>query len=383
MKRYWTMITPDYLSHWSVTNAVREYISNALDSPAPFEYEIGEDYVILTSKGITLSPTIFAMGYSQNRKDSSAVGQFGEGALVSMVPIKRENKTLEIFNGNVVWTPAFELNEDLGVEVLVIRELPLVEGTNDYSVKISGLTSDEIEEITNNCIYFRKDLGEVLEGSTGSIIKGFKGKLFVGGIFVTEIGSSYEYSFNFKPEHLPLNRDRKSVESFDLVKQTSILIKELIDPVEIAKLVEQRKPEVANLHYRTELLPIAEACYDNLVEKYGDDVVICQWYDDQNKLEKQGYKNVVNVSHGNYYDILVQSPRYKKKLAELTSQLPQEEVEEKTPLELLEEVFTTSKHYTYQLEDFEKLLDIFRERGLKYEREAKKATKSEFDDVTF
>jgi hypothetical protein len=43
MKKYWTMMTRDYLSHWSVCNGVREYVSNMLDSPAASEYEIGEE----------------------------------------------------------------------------------------------------------------------------------------------------------------------------------------------------------------------------------------------------------------------------------------------------------------------------------------------------
>lgn len=366
MKKYWTMITPDYLSHWSVPNAVREYVSNALDSPAPFEYEFGEDFVILTSKGITLPASIFAMGYSKNRQDSSAVGQFGEGSLVAMIPLLREGKGLYFINGDVIWRPTFEHNEGLGLETLVVNEIINPTPTNDFSVVIDNLTSSEVNEIKESCIYFRDDLGEVLDGSTGSIIKGIQGKLFVGGIFVTDIGSSYQYSFNFKPQHLPLNRDRKSVESWDLARQTSILIKELIDPREIAKLVEERKPEVANIHHRNELTEIAEACYDNIVEKYGEDVVVCQWYDDQDKLEKKGYKNVVNVSHGNYYDIIVQSPRYKEKLAELTEQLDVEPEDTRTPLEMLED---WKLEWGYDnspsgLQYFEEILTVFKERGV-------------------
>jgi len=44
MKKYWTMLTKDYLSHWTAVNGVREYVSNALDSSAPFEYEFGDDF---------------------------------------------------------------------------------------------------------------------------------------------------------------------------------------------------------------------------------------------------------------------------------------------------------------------------------------------------
>lgn len=359
MNKYTTMITPEYLSHWTVPNAVREYISNALDGSSPFEYEFGDDYVILTSVGITLSPKIFAMGYSQNRNSSEAVGTFGEGALVSMIPLLRDNKGICFVNGDVIWKPAFEYNDSLSIETLVINEEENPSPTNDYSVIIDNLTSDEIQVIKESCIYFRDDLGEVLDGSTGSIIKGVKGKLFVGGIFVTDI-PTYDYSFNFKPEYLELNRDRKSVESWNLAYNTSILIKELIDPVEIAKLVEQRKPDVQNLQHRDDIQDIANACYDNLVEKHGENVVVCQWYDDQEKLEKQGYKNVVNISHGCYYEVVKQSPKYKEKLSELTEQIEVEPEDTRSPIEILDDWA-----YGQAVEsDLSDIIELFRERGV-------------------
>jgi hypothetical protein len=367
MKKYWTMLTKDYLSHWTAVNGVREYVSNALDSSAPFEYEFGDDFIILTSKGITLPPTIFAMGYSQNRNDPNAVGMFGEGALVSLIPLLREGKGVKFINGSVDWIPAFELNQDLGVEVLVINESHSFNDTQDYSVIIDNLTPDEITEIKESCIYFRDDLGEVLDGSTGSIIRGVKGKLFVGGVFITDI-PSYEMSFDFKPAHLPLNRDRKSVEGWQLASATSVLIKELLDPIEVAKLIEKNKPDVQQMYVKDNVTAIADACYDNLVEKHGEDVVVCQWYDDQDKLEKEGYKNVVNVSYSNYYEIVKKSPKYKQKLQELTENLEvsEEETDDRSPITMLEDLLNETELFGAE-DKFDALLDVFRERGVSFD----------------
>lgn len=358
------MITRDYISHWTVPNAVREYVSNALDGSSPMEYEIGLDFILITSVGVTLPATIFALGYSQNRKDVNAVGTFGEGSLVSMIPLLREGKGIHFVNGSVIWKPAFEYNKDLGLEVLVINEEENPSPSNNYSVIIDNLSASEIKEIKDSCIYFRDDLGEVLEGSTGSILKGIKGKLFVGGIFVTNI-SQYENSFNFKPAHLPLNRDRTSVEGWNLQMEASKLIKEVLDPFEIAKLVEKNAPDVQNLQHRDDLAEIADVCYDNLVSKHGDDVVICAWYDEQEKLEKKGFQNVVNISHTNYEAIIKKSNKYQEKFKELEEQLDIEPEDERSPIEML------SDWYKYESEihdnKFEKLLGLFSKRGVSWQ----------------
>jgi hypothetical protein len=366
MKKYWTMLTRDYLSHWTAVNGVREYVSNGLDGEAPLEYEFGDDFIMLTSVGITLPPTIFAMGYSHNRQDSDAVGQFGEGALVSLIPLLREGKGVKFINGEVDWNPEFVYNEDLGIEVLVINEVQNSQDTGNYSVVINNLTPEEITEIRESCIYFRDDLGEVLDGSTGSIIRGVKGKLFVGGIFVMNI-PGYEMSFNFKPAHLPLNRDRKSVEGWQLASNTASLIKELLQPTEVANLIEKNAPDVQFLYAKDNVVDIADVCYENLVEKHGEDVVVCQWYDDQEKLEERGYKNVVNVSHSNYYEVVKKSPRYQQKLQELTEHLddPVEE-DDRDPITILEDWYNSFAKLPneYDMDEFDKILDTLRDKGV-------------------
>lgn len=362
MKKYYTSLLKTYWHDWSVANGIRELAQNMLDSPAASEYYFSGDTMQFTSKNITIPPATLLMGETTKRGDDESVGGKGEGFKAAATICIREGYGFTIYNGNKKWTPAFEYLPDFDREVLVFTETEY--SGSDLTFEVTGVNQEIIDQVIHDCLYLQEDLGEVLEGSTGRILKDIKGKLYVGGLFVKDI-PSYEYSFDFKPAFLKLNRDRLSVEDWDLARNTSILIKELIDPVEIAKLVEQRKPDVQNLQHRSDLTAIAEACYDNLVEKYGDDVVICQWYDDQDKLEKQGYKNVVNVSHGNYYDILTQSPRYKEKFVEITEQLNIEPEDTRTPLELLEEWYNDI--CDVRLNKFEEILDTFRSRGVSFD----------------
>lgn len=359
MKKYYTGLLKTYWHDWSIANALRELAQNMLDSPAASEYCFSEGKVEFTSKGITIPPATLLMGESTKRNDDSSVGGKGEGFKAAATILIREGYGLTIYNGNKKWTPIFEYIPDFDREVLVFVETEHI-GT-DLTFEVTGINQDIVDQVIHDCLYLQEDIGEVLEGSTGRILKDIKGRLYVGGLFVKNI-PTYDYSFDFKPAFLSLNRDRLSVEEWDLARNTSILIKELIDPVEIAKLVEQRKPDVQSLQHRENLTEVANACYDNLVEKHGEDVVVCQWYDDQDKLEKQGYKNVVNVSHGNYYEIIKQSPKYKEKLAEITEQIEVEDLDDREPIEMIKDWWDSDQ----SSEGFDKLIEVLDNRGVSW-----------------
>lgn len=363
MKKYWTMITREYINHWTVCNGVREYCSNMLDSPAPSEYEIGEDFVILTSKGITLPVTIFTMGYSQNRKDDEAVGQFGEGVLVAMVPLLREGKGLHFINGNVIWKPAFEYNESLGIEVLVINEEENHCGENNYSVVIDNLTPDEIQEIRESCVYFRDDLGEVLEGHIGQVIKGIQGKLFVGGIFVCDI-PKHVYSYNFKSKYLPLNRDRQSVNDWDLGVQTQRLLDEVESAQGIAKLIIDKSPDVYYSKFGVDL-PVAEAVFNDFVEVHGNKVVASDWIE-AGRLTDEGYEDVFVTGNEAMTKAIQKSKGYKEFLQTVDKVV--EEVDNTTPIEMLEEWASTfTFEYSCDEGSFKELLEVFKSRGVSFD----------------
>jgi hypothetical protein len=120
LKKYQTMFTKDYVLIWNVEDGVREFVANALDSSAPFEYEVNGNQIILTSKGITLESEVLTLGTSSHRDDPNAVGTHGEGILVGLIPILRSGGNVVFHNGSVDWCPVFEYNEDFNKETLVI-----------------------------------------------------------------------------------------------------------------------------------------------------------------------------------------------------------------------------------------------------------------------
>jgi len=367
LKKYPLSLSADYCSGWTVANAIREILQNCLDSPAPFEYCFDGDILELTSKNVELPSSTLLLGNSGKRNDPSSVGGFGEGYKIALLILVREGFDVEIRNGSKIWIPSYEYSELFECEVLTITE-EYLGGNSDLTFVINGINDEIREEIKHDCLYLQEDLGEVLEGTIGRILKDVKNKLYVGGLFVTDI-KGYEYSFDFKPQYLTLNRDRKTVESWDLNYNTSKLIKEVLDPTEIAKLVENNTQDIQNLQHRDKLEEVADVLYDRLTEEYGQDVVVAQYHSDSKDLEDLGYKNVVSLSHTNYHSIIQKSPKYQASFEKITEDLNLPEEDTRSPVELLEH------WYEHESESgdcghwikFEKMLEVFKSRGVSWD----------------
>ena len=107
---------------WGIGDGIREFVANSLDSDAQFIYDIGLDYIELTSVGVQLDISCFLMGVSENRNKKDAIGKHGEGSLTGLIPILRDHAKVDIFNGELLWQPAFEMDYNFNKEVLVINE---------------------------------------------------------------------------------------------------------------------------------------------------------------------------------------------------------------------------------------------------------------------
>jgi hypothetical protein len=367
MKVYNTMITKEYVPHWTVTDGVREYIANALDGEAPFKYEIGDDYIEIISVGITLDISCFLLGNSSNRKNSNAVGTHGEGSLVGFVPLLREGKSITIFNGDLVWTPEFVLDHNYGKEVLVINEEREYTNNKDYRVVISNLTETELKTIVENCLYLQDEdsLGNFSTAKCGSRVFWEKsGKVYVGGLFVCNTDLSYTY--DFAPSKLPLNRDRKQVDSWNLRGETARVLQEVADATKILELAKKEAEDVNHFQYswRARHEDAASLAYEDFKEKYGEESVVAENYDEMIRLQKEGYVNVVVVDKEAYRELIVSSDEYKKYF----NSIELEEVEDKSPLELLEDWYQEEPNSCGSWIEFEKILNQFKDRGVEWVR---------------
>lgn len=367
MKIYKTMLTRNYVNDWTVADGIREVIQNNLDSPAVFQYDIGLDYIELTSVGITLDISIFLLGESGKRNDPNSVGKKGEGSLVSMIPLLRNNCSITIYNGNKVWTPEFVFDEDFNKEVLAIKEEIVDNGNTDYKVLITNVEQDDLDLVVENCLYLQPEesLGNYATASCGSrVFFEKKGKVYVGGLFVCDTDLSYVYDFH--PSKLPLNRDRKQVDTWSLQGETARVLKEVADAARIVELAKSNASDVNHFQYtwRATSEEASELAYKEFKETYGESALLADDYDHKLQMEKEGYKDVVLVKQDSYRQLIQNSESYREyfQSVEIENVGPEEE---KTPTEMLEDLLTEVDLFGQEAK-FDELLKLFKERGVSW-----------------
>lgn len=365
MKKYWTSLTVNYCNDWTPANAVREICQNNLDSPAPFEYDLSGDTLEFTSKGITIPPSSLLMGVSTKREDLTTVGGKGEGFKLAAVVLLREGYGLTIYNGSRKWEPAFEYHPDYDQELLCFTETPY--SGSDLTFEITGADDKLIEEVIHDCLYLQKDLGDVVEGERGRVLLNKFGKLYVGGLFVCDI-SGYKHSYDFHPKYLPLNRDRKSVDSWKLAPNVTELLEEVMPAKELAQLVSDRSADAGGYYSSFTKDEVAEEVYNLAKESYGNNVVVVEDGDEKEKLEKRGYRNVEVVYNDNERKLIQKAPSYQEFLEVLESVVDAPEPEDtRSPVEMLEDWYADESGNCTDWIKFETLLDTFKQRGVSFD----------------
>jgi hypothetical protein len=364
-KKYWTTYLKDYWHDWTPANAIREISQNALDDKSSFEYDFSGGSLVFTSKGVELPASTILLGMTTKRNDDNTVGGKGEGWKASCVILLREGFNVTIHNGSKVWTPSFEFNEIFGQEVFVITE---TEGSGeDLTFIISGVSEDLKEEVIHDCLYLQKDLGTVYEGERGRVLVDRSGKLYVGGLYVCDI-TGHKYSFDFAPKYLPLNRDRKSVDTWNLASNVTALLEEVLPASECAVLVNDRSADAGGYYSSFTSDEVAEEVYNLVKKSFGNTVVVCEDYDEKEKLEKRGFKNVEIVYNSNQRKLVQKAPSYQEFLEELEKVVDAAEPEDtRTPLEILKEF---QKYWGFSSREqeaaFDNILDLFDKRGVEF-----------------
>lgn len=126
-----------------------------------------------------------------------------------------------IFNDDLLWKPSFQHSSSFNEEILVIEETKnkSCEGLG-LRFQITGIPDSAMETIFENTLQMQASYEVLHHTSKGEILAEKPGKIFVNGLFVCD--TDMHQGYNFKPEFLPLERDRQTVSSFNL----AILVKD-------------------------------------------------------------------------------------------------------------------------------------------------------------
>lgn len=333
MSRYELGMSMDYVSHWTVVDAVREIFQNSLDEEIQnpenkwyFNYDNETETLRVGNKLSVLDTSSLLLGKSSKRDDNKTIGQYGEGYKVATVVLLRNGCGLTVYNYNekCVWKARViksrRYNENICVfdveKMLFFEKVP----ENSLIFEITGISEEMISNIKERNLWLQEDLGEVIETESGKILKDskYKGKLFVKGLYVCD-NNSLNYGYDLEPSLVKLDRDRGLIESFDLYSSLAKVIMATNDISFITSMMNTSDGSYLRYHLYNSGIDVGkilcDTVHDNFRDKYGSDAIPVTSMETFNNYKQTYGINAVMVSENEYYYIK-NSSKYKE--AELT-----------------------------------------------------------------
>lgn len=317
MSKYELSLAKDYVPSWTVVDAVRELFQNALDQQVTvdgndmfFSYDEQTQTLYIGNKLSVLDVKTLLLGSSTKRNDPNTIGQFGEGYKIATLVLTRLNKKVTFYNYGVkeVWNPRFVKSRRYnGAEILtffVDKKHPWSKiPDNNLTITVENITQLEFEDIVESNLHLQ-DIGRTIESKYGRILeeKKYKGKVYVNGLFVCNY-NEYSQGYDFKPEYIKIDRDRKLADSFELKWLSSKMLSG-VDSDKTIDLIKQGAADVAYIgtavgDYKT-FKSISDKVHNSFIEEHGENAVPVIDQSDYEMLRNTEYKPIlVNESYSN------------------------------------------------------------------------------------
>lgn len=306
-------IAPNYVPTWTIVDAIRELFQNALDQQkqnpenvASWDYDEETETFTIRNATSKLTAASLLLGQTTKADDKSTIGQFGEGYKIATLVLLREGKNVVFYNygAKEIWRPRFVKSRRFGTSILTFftekkaiwERVP----SADLEIVVEGITPEEYyDQIVPSNLHLRNDYNVLEETEYGNIID-LPGRVFVNGLYVCDY-KPYAYGYNFKPEHIRLDRDRKMVSDFDLRWMASKMWSTCKDTDKVLEMIADDKADVAfldNVSYTSSWCDLAA---DKFKSVYGPEAIPVTSQEELNNVPT-GYKGV--VVNSNYSSLI-------------------------------------------------------------------------------
>jgi hypothetical protein len=311
-KVYELPISPTYVRHWGLVEAIRELIQNAIDSESPFEYEFTEQGDLhIISRHATLSPTTLLLGSTSKADRTDAIGSFGEGYKIALLVLARENRAVTIYNGERLWRPMFKFSKTYDADVLCIEDTVSPRRNQGLTFVIEKLTPSEIESIKDSCLMMQSHIGRIAQGTSGTVLLEKPGKLYIGGLYICE--TKLKYGYNLNPGTVALERDRRTVDGFNLKWWAKELWFQTERWDEIASMIEEEVPDVEYAeHGAPEILK--ETLYRIFTQRHPGKIIAKNRAELESKVKSGLIEEKIVVIGGSYAGLVTSSRSYSSSL---------------------------------------------------------------------
>jgi hypothetical protein len=254
-KTYELAISSNYVHTWTVEDAIREIMQNAIDSATDgFKLEVSysNGTLTITNIGACLSVTDLVLGNSGKDDLTKYIGTYGEGFKLALIVLLRNDIGVTITTNGQRWTPEFRKSMKFKINTLHIdvEKLPVTEV--EVSFSLTGIDMDTFKDIRANSLAMSKamgyGIGQTLPTDYGDILlePNYKGKMFVNGLYV-QTDMSFQYGYDFKPEFVHLDRDRKAINIYKLRELTAKALTSQKDVKLVSTAISKRYEDVKEI----------------------------------------------------------------------------------------------------------------------------------------
>lgn len=266
-KVYELTLTPNYVSDWEFNDAIRELIQNGTDQEIlqpnnKFTMTYNEDKkeLVLHNETSKLHINTLLLGRSSKSNNEDTVGKFGEGYKIAALVLNRLGKTFTIYNNekNEIWTSRFKNSDKWLEKILAFYVTKNFCENKGLDIIIGNVSFEEYDQLYEVWLGMDGNDGYTkITTSYGEILTDdyLEGKVFVNGLSVY-YDHGLHYGYNFKPQYISLERDRKTCSTWDIESITSKMIAEAmlngdLDMEEVEQLINNNESDIRHYSYTT------------------------------------------------------------------------------------------------------------------------------------
>lgn len=253
---YELSLKSNYVKEWGLNDALRELFQNSYDQEqvsgkkASYIYDVGSRSLRIINPHSWLDRATLLLGETTKDENADTIGQFGEGYKLACLVLCRLGLKVTIENQNYgeVWEASLRKSRRYNNrEILVFNingRLRFKHHTEeDLVFVVTGLSFFDWERYKAFNLNI-SDPGKTIKTSKGTILleEIQKGNIYSGGLYVGTM-DDLAYGYNFNPGEVPLDRDRRTLPTFDVLLVTSKMWAEDMSG-KIIKLFEDNAPDV-------------------------------------------------------------------------------------------------------------------------------------------
>lgn len=291
-------ISIDYCSNWSIRDALREFIANALDTDTKIRVEYKDDKGRIVDSGDGIRLKHFIFGISEKSKED--IGQFGEGLKVASLVLARNGREVEIQTKGYTYYPTIEHSDEFDTDLFTVY---IKKNQRKMGTVISfECTEEELAKTKELFSHFRDGRKKTLTTEHLDVFPDESKNIYINGLLTAQVDCLFGY--NIKDKTLVTSRDRNSVDTIRLNQYIKEFLQDTEDESIIEEFLTGWKTNPYYLEYNSSFTPRNPDAWIKVGKKLFKNVCMESYEPEHNFIAKQaGYELLRNIP-GSIYTLL-------------------------------------------------------------------------------